>query len=313
MNRRQRRILVLCCSALLCVIVPHSIDGQEETTLEKVRGLGLSSIPDPIPAFYSEGYMARAQFLQGVLGRAVDFFSDSFGVEVSLNLAILNEGDWVQVSGTLPYGALYVTGRPHLVVLPATTDVPVTQDFLGPTRPEGRVEWLEVGGLSFEEAAKRMVDLVGFHEVGHTFREALGIPRVSNWFNEFLASYLAYAFMRAEEPILAGVWNGMMHLKAGAERPSHTTLDDFQELYFGVGLENYVWYQSQFQERVHEVYEASGLGFVSLVVDSFSSMPEQLEDEVALRKLEEIVPGFLEWAEVFRSGDQRPDAGSFQR
>lgn len=307
MNRRQRRFLVLCCSALLCQIVPQSISGQEETTLEKVRGLGLSSISEPIPVFYSEGYLARAQFLQGVLGRAMDFFSDSLGVEVSLNLAVLNEEDWVQVSGTLPYGALFVTGRPHLVALPATTDVPVTQDFLGLRKPEGRVEWLEVGGLSFDDAANQMVDLIGFHEVGHTFREALGIPRVSNWFNEFLASYLAYAFMRAEEPILAGVWNGMMHLKAGTERPSHTTLADFQELYFGVGLENYIWYQSQFQCRVHEVYEASGLRFVSLVADSFSSMPEEVADQVALAKLEEIVSGFLEWAEGFRPGD-RPSA-----
>lgn len=303
MKKRIGSILVLGCFALLGPALPDSIAGQEKTTLDQVRELGLGNISEPIPVFFSEGYRERAQFLQGVLGRAVEFFSDSLGVEVSLNLAILNEEDWIQVSGTLPYGALYVTGRPHLVALPATTDVPVTQDFLGLQEPVGRVDWLERGALSFDDAAKQMVDLIGFHEVGHTFREALGIPRVSNWFNEFLATYLAYAFMRAGEPVLAGVWNGMMHLKAGTDRPSHTTLADFQELYFGVGLENYIWYQSQFQRRVHEVYEASGLEFVTLVVDSFSSMPERVEDGVALEKLEGIVPGFLEWAEVFHTRD----------
>lgn len=65
------------------------------------------------------------------------------------------------------------------------------------------IEELQSQGLSFEQAAQTMVDLVALHELGHVQAESYGIDPRQAWFAEFIASYFAYAYLRSVEPDLA--------------------------------------------------------------------------------------------------------------
>ena len=100
---------------------------------------------------------------------------------------------------------------------------------------------------------------------------------------------------------MAVIWDNITH--AGFEEyiPNHTSLDTLNELYIGVGVGDYVWYQNAFQERIREVYPKKGLDFIRLVNDklSDSSFKPETADEL-LKLLEEIEPGFLNWADSLR-------------
>ena len=84
-------------------------------------------------------------------------------------------------------------------------------------------------------------------------------------------------------------------------RPKHTTLGDFELLYSGVGPRNYGWYQGRFFQRVAQVYDSEGIGFVTKVLKAFpASDGESLPNDTVLQKLEEITPGFIEWSKDMR-------------
>lgn len=63
------------------------------------------------------------------------------------------------------------------------------------------------------------------------------------------------------------MWDGILGAYRDAVRPKHTTLADFDRLYFGVGARNYIWYQARFQQMVRTAFP-EGEGPVSRYVPS---------------------------------------------
>ena len=76
--------------------------------------------------------------------------------------------------------------------------------------------------------------------------------------------------------------------------PTHVSLEDFNRLYFGVGPDNYGWYQGRFQERVAQVQAKSGLGFIRALKSSGAASESDFAQQ--LQKLETLEPGFEAWA-----------------
>ena len=208
-------------SAILLLLAPWTfLLGQERDRIQELRDLGLSEISGQIHTYFSEGFEDRARDLQHTLDAEVAFFHERLDVDVSTQLAVLNRDHWEETSGTLPYGILFVTENPAIVFLPAESGGPVSDDF-GRLRPaEADPAWIEDADLSFDQAAGHMVDLIAFHEIGHVVHRALDVGESNSWFKEFFATYLSYCFLRQERPAIAGIWNGMMQLKA-ASRPPH--------------------------------------------------------------------------------------------
>src|SRR5262249_20623613 len=128
-------------------------------------------------------------------------------------------------------------------------------------------------GLTFEQSARKLIDLIGLHELGHVLTLAYGIRPPCRWSNEFLATYFAYGYLREMQPDLAALFVAMTYeLQClGADRPRHTSLEDFDRLYSGVGSKNYGWYQSAFAGRVREVYAARKWSFLEDVRAAYPS------------------------------------------
>jgi hypothetical protein len=144
-----------------------------------------------------------------------------------------------------------------------------------------------------------MVDLVAYHEAGHSFVSAFGIRSPNLWLNEMLATYLAYAFMRARHPELAALWDVMCDADVVSFKPPHRTLDEFESLYSSMDADNYVWYQSALQPRIREIYSTQGLAFLRRVKELFPVGTTKLPPSEVLLRLEGIAPGFGAWASVF--------------
>src|SRR5262245_53363047 len=209
-----------------------------------------------------------ASMLRDRLAGAIAFFEARLEVKSTIHLAVLERRDWERLS-TVPYGVPWSnstpTGTSSIVCAPATLDV--FDEFTKSMQrdkalPAKTLQALAATGLSLEQGMREAADDLLYHELGHAYMAAYGIKPQNPWFNEFLANYFMEAYLAETVPTSRG------RLFAIARRnwflglnPRYRSLDDLERLYLDVGIENYGWYQSQFEQHVASVYQAQGFDF----------------------------------------------------
>lgn len=269
--------------------------------LDRVRALGLRSArAGRLTTWFPPALQARAEALGALVDDAATFFHVQLGIDGQLHLAVLTRAHWGALIRWQPYGIPGVAGRPPVVFMPAGDDGLAAEDALAlqPRVAPATLQALAAAGYSYEAASRRYVDLVGLHELGHAYARRYGIWANCRWLDELVATYFAYAYLRHRRPTLAALWDGVLQAYVDAVRPTHRSLADFDRLYFGVGAQNYVWYQAQFQRRVRQVHEARGVDFlVDLRMRFGTPSPLTLAPEVVLQRLDAMLPGFTAWAD----------------
>lgn len=284
---------------LLPILAFTQAEQKQLSLAERVQNLKLDSTEIGELAYYSEGYLDRAELISMEIERARKFYLDSLGIEVEVKIALLDTNDYNTLSLRIPYGLPFVNNG--LIFLPADTSTGAVKDMYAPfsgSISEEAKSILNSLAMDYAAALNRMVDLIGLHEIGHVQNDAMGINGRQKWFDEFMASYFGYAYMQNNDTSLAGIWDVFTHAGFEGYTPTHVSLDVFNKLYFGVGFENYGWFQNAFQERIREVYAAKGLNFIRLVKEKLSDSSFQpATAQELLEKLEEIEPGFIKWAD----------------
>ncbi len=272
--------------------------------LERIEALGLVTIQAGIPVLHVPGSGERAESVGSLMGDALRFFADSLGATADFRLALLGPDEWRRVTRH-PYGLPHVSTRNgrSVAVLPADGGGVVHAEY---ARLEDRLstrarDGLAAMGLEWDDAVRRMVDLVGLHEVGHVIVHQRGVRPPAKWLDEVLASYLAYVFLSARRPEQAALWDLMVDASLETQRPDHHTLADFERLYVRVGVSDYIWYQSMFARRAGALVREEGLRFLTELetelegIDGGSVPP----GGVTPSRLEELAPGFRDWARGF--------------
>jgi hypothetical protein len=230
---------------------------------------------------------------------AMAFYRDRLDINAPLHMAVLTRTQWAELISWQPYGIPGVEGNPPVIFMPATDDGLAAEDALSlhdRVSPTAQAR-LAAAGVSFDYAARRYVDLVGLHELGHAYAHAYGMRIPSRWLEEWVATYIAYAFMIDREPAMANLWEALLQVYVDAVQPEHMSLADFDRLYFGVGAQNYVWYQAQFQRRVSSAYRAYGLELLHILREEFHTPFTALLDPMAvIDRIEPHLPGFRVWA-----------------
>jgi hypothetical protein len=252
---------------------------------------------------YTPGYRSRAIALQKFLTAELGFVQLKLGVSVPLALAVLDERQWPLAEHGLPYAMPSVHGEPPIALVAANWTT--AKDFYPKAEkipdPEVHQE-IARHGLTWDEANAQVGDSLSAHELGHAAIEAYGIAPGSNWLDEFLASYVWYAYISECHPETLWLFDV---LQAGneLERPQRfVTLDELDRNYkviveSDMKTNNYGWYQGQFIERVRQIYSSRGMDFLRQVRASFPpGEAPQLGSGEALRRMERIDPSFGEWA-----------------
>jgi hypothetical protein len=259
-----------------------------------------------------------------MLEDAVVYFDGNLKVKMDFTLAVLDQPQWNRVADTMqrrdvyllemnkptglepykqPYGIPMSSTPPYIVFLPATADNIPTRNILSakPNIPQSLIKEIESSGFTYEEAAAKMPDLIGFHEIGHQYSDSYGIHATNQWLREFLASYFAYAFLARKYPKIARLYVALHETLIAGAKPKHTSLEDFNNLSTSVGAQNYGWYQAQLLRMVARVYKKKGLSFVVEMKKVFPmTEKESISMGVGLKRLEKIYPGFIEWSKNFK-------------
>ena len=288
---------------MLAVLIASPARSQETTALQRVQSLNNPSSLKGIRVYYSPGHEKRALELRGMIEDAMQFYERRLQIKEEITLAVLTPEQWRRVGLQVPYGVPNVSHSPRVIFLPATTNNATTEATLNLRNKASRatLRMIKASGFTYEEGASKSVDLLGLHELGHVYGDAYGINAANRWLGEFLATYFAYAYLRQRHPKLARLWEGISHAYVDGIEPKHTALEDFERLYFGVGLNNYGWYQAKFLLKGAQIHQAKGLKFLEEVRRAFpKSERESVPLEVALSRLEKISPGFVAWSKELK-------------
>jgi hypothetical protein len=252
---------------------------------------------------YTPGYRDRAVLLQRFLTGELSFVQPRLRISVPLMLAVLDERQWSLAEHELPYAMPSVHGDPPIALVAANWAA--AKNFY-PTAAEAgnRALLQEIARheLTWDQANAQVGDQLSAHELGHAVIEAYGIVPGSHWLDEFLASYVWYAYISERRPEQLWLFDV---LQAGnqLERPQRfVTLAELDLNYRAIvesdmKTNNYGWYQGQLIERVRKVYSMRGFDFLKQVQAAFPpGEAPQLGSNEALRRIERIDPTFSDWA-----------------
>jgi hypothetical protein len=234
---------------------------EQPDYLAKIKELSFPSLGGQLPTYYSAAYQEHAAKLQAAIEDMNGYYEARLGVQANLILSVLDSNDWTKVTGQ-PWGLPGYHGDTPLFFMPAASGSPAfvlmmaRKDAIPPPMLEG---FLKDNHTTFEAAADQFVDLLGFHELGHTLTTNFGIEPRNHWLAEFLASYWMYAYIAERQP----QWKRVFALlgRPSKIRPRNTSLEDFERLYDEV--DDYGWYQGLFEIHIQQVYSQLGLQFLS--------------------------------------------------
>lgn len=267
-------------------------DSNAPSMLEKVEHLNLKTIDGSIKTYYANGYKESAENTLNVLHNSIKFYEENFDVKQSFALAIIDSVSWKKIT-QIPYGLPFVSGPPYIVCLPASSDNALSEIIS--TAIDG-YELNTHNGMSQEEIVNLFISLIGFHELGHIYANAYGISFPNKWIFEFAATYFAYFYLEQNFPRQSDIWVDVSEILVKELEPSTTSLNDFEEMYVRVGVENYAWYQAAFLVRVMEVYRQQGIEFLKKL--KMHQWPSDSPSEY-LQEMETIGPGFVKWAQNY--------------
>lgn len=233
----------------------------------------------------SAGYEHRAAALQELVHDAHAYLSEGLGTGFSPTMIVADRPDWALGGDeTPPYGIPYASDDGLELVIPADP----RENFL-----------IELyAGFGSRESAERFADLIAVHELGHLHVREMGIDLPSGWLAEFLATYLSCCFLVTHRPEDAAIWYALSRAHAEGTSPEHRSLEVLDELYFGVGPDNYIWYQNALTLMVERVQPVLGLAFALRLRSS--GLGAQSDGPTMLAVADNIYPGFEEWADSLR-------------
>jgi hypothetical protein len=264
-----------------------------QSTLEKIGSIPLQTIHGGVTTYFPDGYAPQAREVLELLEASIPFFENRFSVRQSFTIALLDSARWSMITH-IPYGLPFVSGPPYVVCLPATSSHELARTIAGSIDGAG----LDTKHLlENQEITRLFVSLIGLHELGHIFTWTTGLATPNKWIEEFAATYIAWDYLIQNFPEKAALWVDAAQALAGSIRPAHTSLTDFETLYFRTGIANYAWYQSVFLLGVKDVYELQGKYFLDrLRSQNWSDSQGPLHQA----EMEAIYPGFAEWAAYWR-------------
>lgn len=277
---------------------------QVNLSLTIVTGLGLELLPGPVPTYFSPGHRERAETLQAWLRDADEFFQSRLKIAPPFHLAVLTPEHWAAISPG-PYGVPFVTDAYRLVVLPAVPELAVvTQIYTAarPSLPPAAAAELEALGVSYDDAVRQVLDLIGFHEVGHVYAAELGYrnDNTARWLEELLATYAAYSYLDVAQPASITIWDALSEAVLGFVEPNSRSLDDLTTLGVrGLGPAGYGWFQSHFNLRDAVIVRQRprATWFKQLAAHGLDQDTRAIPTSELLRRLRGFNPSFTQWAD----------------
>lgn len=287
------QVWVAVACILLAGPLSTSARAQNPAPLVRVKAIDLETMEvGRVTAYFASTDRKHAERLATLSEMAAVYFERELGASFPLHLAVLAPEQWfVPYAGGdgEPYGMPWAWVDDLLMTAPASLD-----------------EGVLIHG-SDHDANLRRVQFVLLHEFGHLANKQYlhpDSPRPYSsvrWFEELLATYFAYAFVRHHDPEWAETSRGQWLNFVEGYTPDVISLDwgFMRDLSPEEFVRTYAWYQNLLNLRAADLYDEHGLDFLRGLR---SELPwegsGQWTTETVLPHLEQVAPGFQAWADA---------------
>lgn len=205
-----------------------------------------------IETIYSKNYDLRAKTLQHLIWNAAEFYEKKFPAsKFTVSLYVLDSDDWQKMEIPFPYGVPMNVYQNDLLLIAAEKDKVAALVGIEDGTPDNVLS---------------DYDYIALHELGHNFFNVVHEIKIpEKWADEFLATYFAIYYLKE-------VKSDKLLPRADFPdfKPNYTTLEDFDELYFNVGIRNYGWYQDKFQDLALKLYPKHGKRLIQIFLENFN-------------------------------------------
>ncbi|WP_333877517.1 hypothetical protein [Flavobacterium sp.] len=136
-------------------------------------------------------------------------------------------------------------------------------------------------------------DLLGLHEMGHSYTAQAGLKMHRHWMEELFVNIMLHTYIAEKQPELLPALETFpdMVINAGTAEYQYTSLADFERLYptLGMGPKNYGWYQCKLHAAAKNIYNAGGKKVLIRLWNTLKNHQEEMSDDVFATLLEKEV------------------------
>lgn len=263
---------------------------QDQTPLARVEALQYQTARiGKVTVYFDPADRQRALELGTLTNKAAALHERDLGLSFDFRLAALSSEDWFSDYPDGPYTIPWAHLGDRMIIVPASgARLPGEGDF------------------------HRAIEFITLHEYGHLAIKHYflsGSDRefgVVHWFDEFLATYFGYAFLRSVDPDWADALIDAWKTNIEGYRPKELSLDwgfmtDLPPDELG---KTYAWYQNLLNLRVSEMFHKHGTNFLK---DTKHSLPwseiSSWTTPSLLRRLDKFSRGWVVWASDLENRD----------
>jgi hypothetical protein len=295
----KTRVDLLLILGLILILVFYNKKTKAQTEGGKLTE-ELNKIQGSVTVYYPDLFEREASEIHKLIESAVEYYNQDLKINIPISVFLLGPEEFAKYSkeqwgSEAPYNTFLpfvVQGTPASMYLPLNAGSAL--DFFSLKAIEGSPSIIPIGSTS-QEMSQRFTTLVGLHELGHQYMRELKITQPVHWFQEMMANFIADAFLLKVSPADAKLWISIMEAYEKILIPTNKT---FSGIHKG-GQENYVWWQGNTAVLARELYNIYGLDFIQKMQDLNNEKIFQEDDPNFIVALDEISPGFKQWAERY--------------
>ncbi len=194
------------------------------------------SLIGKVKTYYSPGNKKIVAELQQLVSNAILYYEKKYEVMFNLQMIVLDSSQWFKE--LLPYGFVFFDGTHWLVLNTGMT----YQNFKSVYGFESISDQLDSSfkknKITAEEVIYSRLKFLSLHELGHYFIYNLSGAKSPNfWTNEFIAWYFANEYITKYQPEIKRGFNIFCRTVSNFYPVEHTSLSDFDTIYFKMKLE----------------------------------------------------------------------------
>jgi len=270
----QNNITMKKSLAILLLVSFISYTALSQSTNDSlINTLNTDIIPGKVPTYYTPGNIEIATDLQKTITSAINFYEGIQSNKFHIKLAVLDSVQWP--STWVPYGFVFYSDG--WIFMNTGMDYGNFKKVYGLGKIYTHLDTeLKNQKVTNAKMIESFYKVYAIHELGHYF-----ISRLSNakppdkWTNEFIATFFSYSFFKNYDQNSLKEFELFHKIDRDFYQPKYSTIADFNKVYMSMGVENYVWYHSNFYFLVEALYKCYGREFLHIYEEIFTKNSEK--------------------------------------
>jgi hypothetical protein len=284
-------------SCIICLmLISTGIHCQDINFDSLVQTRKTDTLSGRVKTYYSPGHKEIASQLQQLVTNAIFYYEKKYNVKFSIQLAVLDSAQWFRE--VIPYGFVFYEGT-HWLILNTGMNYASFKSTYGLNSISANLDSaFKKNKISPDQVIYSRLKFLSLHELGHYFVYRLSATKAPNtWTNEFIASYFANEYITQFEPDIKIRFDVFCRTVARYYPAEHTSLADFDSLYFKMKIGNFAWYHSRFYFLCDTLYHCSGNSYFNTFQMNFPNKEGMVYSTKLIDKLVEgNCPGsFSKW------------------